>query len=342
MTTTNKDIIPKNEELRIAAIRHFDILDTPADGAFDRLTKLAGRIFEVPIAIITIVDSDRIWFKSKLGLDVNQIGRDPGLCASCILQDEVMVIKDAKKDAVALTNPLVAGEFGLRFYAGAPLKTRDGVNIGTFCLVDREPRDLTGTEQATLADLASIVIDEMELRRASRHLIINNLKTVEEAEKRANTDAMTGLGNRRAFDQDISEFEHMITLGSFTDIMVTVIDLDGLKLINDRYGHPEGDRFITTFSSGLKEALRINDRAYRIGGDEFVVLTPLSSKPDFAKVEDRIAMVIEDVRGTTGLKEAGASVGIAALSDVEFKLQEALRIADRKMYENKRKRLRAV
>ncbi len=342
MTTTNKDIIPKNEELRIAAIRHFDILDTPADGAFDRLTKLAGRIFEVPIAIITIVDSDRIWFKSKLGLDVNQIGRDPGLCASCILQDEVMVIKDAKKDAVALTNPLVAGEFGLRFYAGAPLKTRDGVNIGTFCLVDREPRDLTGTEQATLADLASIVIDEMELRRASRHLIINNLKTVEEAEKRANTDAMTGLGNRRAFDQDISEFEHMITLGSFTDIMVTVIDLDGLKLINDRYGHPEGDRFITTFSSGLKEALRINDRAYRIGGDEFVVLTPLSSKPDFAKVEDRIAMVIEDVRTTTGLKEAGASVGIAALSDVEFKLQEALRIADRKMYENKRKRLRAV
>jgi diguanylate cyclase (GGDEF)-like protein len=342
MTLTKNDlkILPKNEELRLAAIKHFDILDTPADGSFDRLTKLAGRVFNVPIAIITIVDTDRIWFKSKLGLDVNEIGRDPGLCASCILQDEVMVINDAKKDAVALTNPLVAGEFGLRFYAGAPLKTRDGLNIGTFCLVDREPRYLTDTEQATLADLASIVIDEMELRKASRHLIINNLKTVEEAEKKANTDAMTGLGNRRAFDEDISEFEHMINLGNFTDIMVTVIDLDGLKLINDRFGHAEGDRFIGTFSAGLKEALRINDRAYRIGGDEFVVLTPLSSKPDFAKVEDRIAAVIKDVRTKTGFKEAGASVGIAALSDVEFKLQEALRVADIKMYENKKNRLR--
>jgi len=250
-----------------------------------------------------------------------------------------MVIRDAKQNAVALTNPLVAGEFGLRFYAGAPLKTRDGLNIGTFCLVDREPRDLTDSEQATLADLASIVIDEMELRRASRHLIINNLKTVEEAEKRANTDAMTGLGNRRAFDQDVSEFEHLIKLGGYSDVMVTVIDLDGLKFINDRYGHAEGDQFITTFSASLKEALRVNDRAYRIGGDEFVVLTPLSSKPDFSKVEDRITEVIADVRAKTGLKEAGASVGIAALSDTEFKLQEALRVADKKMYENKKSRL---
>jgi len=87
MNSNDKKISPKNEELRLAAIKHFDILDTPADGAFDRLTKLAGRIFKVPIAIITIVDSDRIWFKSKLGLDVTEIGRDPGLCASCILQD---------------------------------------------------------------------------------------------------------------------------------------------------------------------------------------------------------------------------------------------------------------
>jgi diguanylate cyclase (GGDEF)-like protein len=333
-------LLPKNEELRLAAIKYFDILDTPADGAFDRLTQLAGRVFGVPIAIITIVDTDRIWFKSKLGLDVSEIGRDPGLCASCIMQEDVMVIRDAKQDAVALTNPLVAGEFGLRFYAGAPLKTREGLNIGTFCLVDREPREFNTSQQATLADLAAIVIDEMELRTASRRLVVKNMETVEEAEKTARTDLMTGLGNRRAFEADIAEFEHMITQGVFSDILVTVIDLDGLKQVNDRHGHAEGDYLIQTFSSGIKESLRINDRAYRIGGDEFVVLSPLSAKPDFAKIKDRIAKVVEDVRKETGYGEAGASVGIAVLSAAEFSMQQALRLADKRMYDDKKKRVK--
>lgn len=336
--TRTGHLLPKNEELRLAAIRYFDILDTPADGAFDRLTQLAGRIFGVPIAIITIVDTDRIWFKSKLGLDVNEIGRDPGLCASCILQDEVMVLHDAKQDAVALTNPLVAGEFGLRFYAGAPLKTCDGMNIGTFCLVDREPREFTGVQQATLADLAAIVIDEMELRTTSRRLVVKNMETVEEAEKSAKTDSMTGLGNRRGFDADVAEFAQMIGQGAFSDVMVTVIDLDGLKQVNDSHGHAEGDYLIQTFSAGIKESLKVNDRAYRIGGDEFVILSPLSGRPDFAKVKDRVAGVIEEVRNQTGFSEAGASVGIAVLSAADFSMQQALRLADKRMYEDKKKR----
>jgi len=333
-------LLPGNEELRLAAIQYFDILDTPPDGAFDRLTQLAGRVFGVPIAIITIVDTDRIWFKSKLGLDVCEIGRDPGLCASCIMQDDVMVIHDAKQDAVALTNPLVAGEFGLRFYAGAPLKTREGLNIGTFCLVDREPREFTGAQQATLADLAAIVIDEMELRSTSRRLVIRNMETVEEAEKSANTDLMTGLGNRRAFEADIVEFERMINQGVFSDILVTVIDLDGLKQVNDSHGHAEGDYLIQTFSAGIKESLRINDRAYRIGGDEFVILSPLSASPDFTKIRDRVATVVENVRDQTGFFQAGASVGIAVLSAAEFSMQQALRLADKRMYEEKKKRVK--
>lgn len=344
MATIQNDtgkLVPGNEQLRLAAIQYFDILDTPPDGAFDRLTRLAGRVFGVPIAIITIVDTDRIWFKSKLGLDVCEIGRDPGLCASCILQDDVMVIRDAKNDAVALTNPLVAGEFGLRFYAGAPLKTREGINIGTFCLIDREPRDLTDTQQASLADLAAIVMDEMELRTASRRLIVRNLETVEEAEKSANTDLMTGLGNRRAFEVDTLGFERMIGAGELSDLLVAVIDLDGLKQVNDSHGHAEGDYLIRTFSAGIKESLRVNDRAYRVGGDEFVILSPLSAKPDFMKLKDRIAKVISDVRDATGFVEAGASVGIAVLSAAGFSLQQALRLADKRMYEDKRKRTKA-
>lgn len=339
MQSKTTALSPKNEQLRLAAIQHFEILDTPADGAFDRLTQLSGRIFEVPIAIITIVDTDRIWFKSKLGLDVSEIGRDPGLCASCILQDDVMVITDAKKDAVALTNPLVAGEFGLRFYAGAPLKTRDGMNIGTFCVIDREPREFTQSEQASLADLAAIVMDEMELRMSSRQLLLQNLRTVEEAEKEANTDQMTGLGNRRAFEADILELEQLISVGNISDLIITVIDLDGLKQINDIHGHAEGDRLIQTFSIFLKDILRINDRVYRIGGDEFVIFTPLSSKPDLLKINNRIADAVEKMRLETGFDEAGASFGMALLSAAEFNVSQALRMADQKMYEAKKKRL---
>src|SRR5687768_11608682 len=128
------------EALRLAAVRRYDVLDTPPDGSFDRVTEIAARLFKVPIAIVSLVDEDRIWFKSHHGLDVQQIGRDPGLCASAILQDDPWVLSDAKADPRSLANPLVAGDFGLRFYAGVPLKTSDGFNLGTLCVIDREPR----------------------------------------------------------------------------------------------------------------------------------------------------------------------------------------------------------
>jgi GAF domain-containing protein len=115
---------------RLAALRRYDILDTPPDGSFDRITALAADLFSVPIAIISLVDHDRIWFKSHHGLDVAQIDRAPGLSASAILQDGPWILTDARADIRSLTNPLVAGEFGLRFYTGIPLQTQDGFNLG--------------------------------------------------------------------------------------------------------------------------------------------------------------------------------------------------------------------
>jgi sigma-B regulation protein RsbU (phosphoserine phosphatase) len=135
------------------------------------VTALAARHFGVPISIVSIVDTDRIWFKSRHGLDVGEIGRDPGLCASAILQDEPWIVEDAARDARTLANPLVAGDFGLRFYAGAPLTTRDGHNLGTLCVIDREPRDVTPEEAETLRDLAAIVVDELELRLSARTVV---------------------------------------------------------------------------------------------------------------------------------------------------------------------------
>lgn len=165
--------VPENETERLKALRRYDIMDTPADGNFDRITRLAATIFRVPIAIISLVDTDRIWFKSHYGLSINQINRDPGLCASAILSSDVYVISDACKDPRSLANPLVAGEFGLQFYAAVPLQTQDNYNLGTLNIIDKVPRTLTDDEKEILSQLAQVVMDEMELRLALRNTVAN-------------------------------------------------------------------------------------------------------------------------------------------------------------------------
>ncbi len=171
-----------DEIARLEEVRRYRILDTPPDGAFDRVTALAARLFQVPIAIVSIVDSDRIWFKSHHGLDVGEIARDPGLCASAILQYEPWIVTDAKVDPRALANPLVAEDFGLRFYAGMPLTTPDGHNLGTICVIDKEPREVTPAEHEILRDLASIVMDQLGLRLSSLEALEIQTRLRREAE----------------------------------------------------------------------------------------------------------------------------------------------------------------
>lgn len=178
-------LIPENEERRRAAVCRYEVLDTPPDGAFDRITKLAAQHFGVPVSIVSIVDSDRIWFKSRHGVEVDEIGRDPGLCASAILGDEPWVVEDAAVDPRAMANPLVAGEMGLRFYAGAPLRTQDGFNLGTLCVIDRQPREFSARDAEVLADLADVVVDELELRLAARKTVSQELMLREQAERLA-------------------------------------------------------------------------------------------------------------------------------------------------------------
>ena len=165
------ELIPLNEHQRMLAVRRYEILDTPPDGMFDRITAMAARRFNVPIAIISIVDTDRIWFKSQQGAPVAQIDRDPGLCASAILTSDPYIIEDASTDIRSLANPLVAGEFGLRFYAAVPLQTSDGFNLGTLCVIDKEPRTIDQGQIDDLKDLASVVMDQMELRLSARNLL---------------------------------------------------------------------------------------------------------------------------------------------------------------------------
>ncbi|HUR83907.1 MAG TPA: GAF domain-containing SpoIIE family protein phosphatase [Solirubrobacteraceae bacterium] len=155
------------EDRRLEAVRRYAILDTPPDGAFDRICALAARRFGVPFASVTIVDEERIWFKAIAGLDAVEIPRLPGLCASAILQGAPYVVTDALSDPRTADNPLVHGELGVRFYAAAPITTSDGFRLGTVNVIGTEPREVTDDDTRDLEDLAAIVMDELELRLAA-------------------------------------------------------------------------------------------------------------------------------------------------------------------------------
>ena len=160
-----------SEQQRLDAVRRYDIVGTPPDGTFDHLTALASQVLHVPVAIISIVDHDRIWFKSRHGIDVEEIDRDLGLCASCIMQEGPWIVNDARADPRALSNPLVAGEFGAQFYLGIPLRTRDGFNLGTLCVLDYKPRETSEQDVLLLTRFAAVVMDELELRLSARQAL---------------------------------------------------------------------------------------------------------------------------------------------------------------------------
>lgn len=188
---------PINETERLRILKKYDILDTPTDGSFDRITALASLIFKVPIAIISLVDADRIWFKSHHGLNVKEINRDPGLCASAILSKDLYIIEDARKDPRSLANPLVAGEFGLRFYAATPLRTGGNHNLGTLCIIDQKPRVFTDEEREILRYLGEIVMDEMNLRLAVRETAMNvKNMAIDISENLKNASEMIEAGNK--------------------------------------------------------------------------------------------------------------------------------------------------
>src|SRR3954453_22264482 len=168
LTFVSPVLIPQNEAHRIEAVRRYDVLDTPPDGSFDRITAIAARRFGVPISIISIVDHDRIWFKSHHGTQVGEVAREPGLCASAILSGDTYIVEDARRDPRTLANSLVADGPGFGAYAAVPLTTAEGYNLGTLCVIDVRPRAFAREQINELSDLASVVMDQMELRLSAR------------------------------------------------------------------------------------------------------------------------------------------------------------------------------
>jgi len=193
--------VPRNEVDRLRALRSYKILDTKPEERFDELTQLAAIICGVPISLISLVDADRQWFKSRFGLNLQETPRAQAFCTHAIMQPEMFVVPDAAVDERFAQNPLVTGEPHIRFYAGAPLATRDGHLLGTLCVIDRQPHTLTKEQKTALEILARQVIANIELR--------NNLRELKDA--LAARDAAEGASGKAAasLDELIAELQTM-------------------------------------------------------------------------------------------------------------------------------------
>lgn len=244
---------PANEVERLHVLRALAILDTQAEERFDRLTRIATRMFNVPISLVTLVDSNRQWFKSCMGLQVKETPRDISFCGHAILGNDAFVINDASKDPRFSDNPLVTGVPHIRFYAGQPIRTTHGFKIGTLCLIDSQPREFPARDVEDLTDLACMVENELA------------------AIELATMDELTDINNRRGFTMLTEKYLNYFTRHHVFASLV-FLDLNGFKLINDTYGHDEGDRALQTFGKALKQVGRTSDIFARLGGDEFVVL----------------------------------------------------------------------
>jgi len=329
--------IPEHEEERLAALEHYRVLDTPHDESFDRITRLASRILETPIALMTLVDSSRQWFKSRVGIDMDETAREHAFCAHAICGHEVMQVPDALEDPRFRDNPLVTGGPEIRFYAGAPLTTRDGLNLGALCVIDRVPRTITEEQAAILEDLAQLAMDEIELRYAGLKMmeeIAERRRLEEEMRRLSQTDDLTGVANRRHFlAQGERELRRARRYGR--PIAALMVDIDRFKAINDTHGHAAGDAVLRGMGRVLRATLREIDIIGRLGGEEFAAVLPETGRVGALDAAERVRAAVEGMAVPFERKElrctVSVGVALAAGADGEM-LDQLLQWADSALY----------
>ena len=280
---------PINEDERLRTLEGLNILDSSSEERFDRYTRLAASIFGMPIALVSLVDSDRQWFKSAVGLDAPETPRSVSVCGHTILENDILVVNDLSKDNRFHDNPLIINDPNLRFYAGVPLRPLNNHALGTFCIIDYKPRELTQDQISNLVDLASMVSDE---------LIIY-------------LDDLTGLTNRRGFNL-LAKTVLSTAQRSNNVLSLIMLDLDNFKDINDDFGHLQGDQALKFFADCMRDVFRESDIVSRIGGDEFCILLSNSTKVDaeigLARLQD---LLTQENTNTKNKFHLAFSAGIA-------------------------------
>jgi len=320
--------VPANESERLLATRAYEILDTAPDLQFDAITRVAGSLFNAPVALIALMDQDRLWFKSRLGLDVPQLDRSLAFCAHAIMNPrDLMVVEDLKADPRFADHALVRGGPQVRFYASAPLVVDGELAVGTIAILDTKPREFSAVQRAALGDLSVAVITALE-----KH------KHTQELSRLATTDYLTGVSNRARFELALQRSASECTRRG-QPLALLWMDLDKFKDINDSLGHAAGDAVLRAVSRRLHGICRPDDLVARIGGDEFVMLLAPGSDARAARgVAERIVERMEDqVALPFGVSvRVTGSIGIACLPEDGIEPRTLMERADHALYVAKR------
>jgi len=319
---------PSNEARRLEFLYSCGILDTPRDDRFDRITRLTAKHFGADVAFIGFVDATHQWMKSMSSQDVAPwIERERSVCQLVISSGEPLVIGDMRSDPRLEGHP-IASSIPLRFYAGVPLLTEDGLALATLCILRRDPSDADAFDVATLQDFAAIAMDELELWHRNREL-----------EHQAETCPLTGIANRRGFDAALDRAIRR-SRRSGQPMSLLMLDMDHFKAINDTYGHQAGDEALKAFAQVLKaSARRPDDVAARYGGEEFALILPDADKDGAATVAENVREIlaraaIPNPRGADG--KATTSIGIATVGPGSLpETRELISRADSALYKAK-------
>lgn len=287
--------LPPDESARLQALYRYDVLDTPAEEVFDRITRVAGALADVPMCLISLIDIDRQWFKSRVGIDATETPRRISFCAHALLGEGPLVVPDALKDERFAGNPAVTGPLGVRFYLGIPLEVPEGPKIGTLCVIDSKPRELSEITRQRLHDLAMMVVRELELRKV------------------ATTDVLTGALNRRMLLRMIGQEASRCARAGNQTFSFAMVDLDHFKKVNDTWGHDTGDRVLEAAADACRSCLRAQDTLFRLGGEEFGILfveTPLAAAAEAAE-RIRVFLAGRTIRVGQETIAVTASIGVA-------------------------------
>ena len=305
-----------DDDARVAALRRLDVLDTAAEAPFEKIVTLVRTVLAVPIATVTLVDRDRQWFKAERGIGRQETPRAISFCTHTIQQREPLVVGDALADPRFADSPLVVGPPHIRSYAGIPLRTPEGYNVGALCAMDIVPRSFTAAEIAILVNFANIVCDELELRMI------------------AQVDHLTGALTRRGF---VEQAEREIARSRRYDRpgALVMLDLDHFKSVNDTHGHAVGDQVLQQVARIASVTLRPSDVFGRRGGEEFALLLPETSGDEAVVVAERLRGAIADhpIPLADGqVLPVSASFGVAGLTPDIASFAAWLERADAMLY----------